>query len=60
MIAKTADDTIFINLNYKDLKKTGVKYILSRIDFEIEKPYVNCKLVRIIDDRFYMYELIDE
>ena len=60
MIAKTADDTIFINLHYKDLYKTGVKYILSRIDFELEKPYVNCKLVRIIDDRFYMYELIDE
>ena len=59
-IAKVSDDSIFINLNYKDLKKTGVKYILSRIDFEVEKPYVNCKLVRIIDDRFYMYELIDE
>ena len=58
-ISLSSLDTVFVNLNHKYLKKIGVDYIISRINFETEKPYVNCELVRVLDNRFYLYKVLD-
>lgn len=55
-----AKDYIRLVLNYKDLNKLGVDYILTAVNFDIEKPYMNVELKEIIDGKYMIYKVLEQ
>ena len=55
-----AEDYIRLVLNYKDLNKLGVDYILTAVNFDIEKPYMNVELKEIIDGKYMIYKVLEQ
>ena len=50
-------DYIRLILNYKDLNKLDVDYILTGVNLDIEKTYMNVELKEVIDGRYMVYKV---
>lgn len=53
------DDSVEIKINYKDLNKIGVDYILTKVNLEIEQPYMNIQIIEVLDG-FIVYKVFDQ
>lgn len=53
------EDSILLKLNYKDLNKIGVNFIVTRINLQIERPYINVQILEVVDN-FIVYKVLDQ
>lgn len=59
-LALKSNDMVILNLNYKDLNKLGVKYILTAVNLDIECEYMNLNLLEVVDGKFLIYEVLEQ
>ena len=54
-----ADDYVELFLNYMDLNKFNIRYIITTKNLNLEKPYGNFKEL-LVEDTFIVYEVLEQ